>query len=211
MKYYKAGGITNPYLVRYYAENVWKLHKPQVLISITSGHTTDYNLESSIEDHLLYDMMEMTNNLNAWLITNGACHGFAKQVGLYRSKYAVTTPLIGICTAPHLPESAPSAMGGGLISRHSLSRNVSSKKSCAGDDLRQEWMEHVDTQLDSNHSHFILATNTRKGDLQHTKLRSDFEACVEALVAQGYAAEGKVAGDCLLCPVPCLHRNEPPQ
>jgi len=140
-----------------------------VLISITSG-LTDYNLESSIEDRLLYDMMEMTNRLDAWLITNGSCRGFAKRVGYYRSKYAVTTPLIGICSTPQPPtatQSLPSA-----------SRTYLANSQPTNTEASAGWMQHVDGELDRNHSHFILASNARMGGRQQTKLRSAFEACV---------------------------------
>ena len=146
----------NAWLVRYYAEHVWKLQAPEVLISITSGLTSDYNLEASIEDQLLYDMMDMTNKFKAWLITNGAPQGFAKRVGHYRNKYAFTTPLIGIACVVK-PELSGST--GCLL-------------------LNRPIVDYVDTQLDKNHSHFILATNTSTGGKQHSKLRSDFEACI---------------------------------
>jgi hypothetical protein len=39
-------------------------------------------------------------------------------------------------------------------------------------------MAHVDSELDRNHSHFILVTKDDKHGLRQTKLRSDFEACM---------------------------------
>jgi hypothetical protein len=164
----------NAWLVRYYAEHVWKLQAPEVLISITSGLTSDYNLEASIEDQLLYDMMDMTNNFKAWLITNGASQGFAKRVGHYRNKYAVTTPLIGIACVDQ-PASSTFARANGKPAPASASESPAGSSSGA---WRPSWIDYVDAQLDQNHSHFILATNTSTGGKQHSKLRSDFEACI---------------------------------
>ena len=42
-----------------------------MLLSISGGEH-DYNLEASVQDALLFDMMEMTNHLDAWLITDGS-------------------------------------------------------------------------------------------------------------------------------------------
>jgi len=132
-----------------------------VLLSISGGEHDD-NLEASVQDSLLFDMMEMTNHLiDAWLITDGSCRGFAKTVGHYRSKYAVTTPLIGICTAPG---ERMAGRAGGDPSRSNRS---------------QAWMENIDATLDRNHSHFILASNVDKSAPQQlAQLRSNFEACV---------------------------------
>lgn len=155
-KYFRLGGNTNTWLLRYYAEHVWQLPPPQVLLSISGGED-DYNLEASTQDALLYNMMELTNHLDAWLMTDGSCRGFAKTVGAYRSKYAVTTPLIGIC-------GAPQEIGGG--SSGSLS-------SSSG------WIDNIDAHLDRNHSHFILASNMdRSAPQQLAQLRSNFESSI---------------------------------
>ena len=156
-KYFTLAGQVKPSLLRYYAEHVWNLPTPEVLISIASG-LAEYTLESSIEDKLLYDMMDMTLSVGTWLISNGAKHGFAKAVGVARGKHAVTTPLIGICSVPR--------SAGGCEHEKSMPST------------RAEWIDHVDAHFDRNHSHFILAANTDEVGLQEAKLRSDFEACV---------------------------------
>ena len=153
LKHFKGSGQSNPNLLRYYAHRVWKLPVPDVVISITSG-LTDYNLESSTEDRLLYDMMEMTNTRKTWLLTNGTCKAFAQRVGYYRAKYAVTTPLIGFASTPKPTQPA-------------------SLQSYAA-----EWTDYVDKSLDQNHSHFILSSNGDEAGMLQTKLRSDLEACI---------------------------------
>jgi len=172
-KYFRPGGSTNAWLIRYYAEHVWQLPPPQVLLSISGGED-DYSLETSTQDALLFNMMEMTMKLDAWLITNGACTGFAKTVGAYRAKYAVTTPLIGICTAPPESEELNPARGGapGVWPKVSGDSRGSLRGSAG-------WMEHIDAHLDRNHSHFILASNADKAAPQQlAQLRSKFESCV---------------------------------
>ena len=172
-KYFRPGGNTNAWLIRYYAEHVWQLPPPQVLLSISGGED-DYSLETSTQDALLFNMMEMTMKLDAWLITNGSCTGFAKTVGAYRAKFAVTTPLIGICAAPPESEALNPARGGapGVCPKASGDSRGSLRGSAG-------WMENIDAHLDRNHSHFILASNTDKAASQQlAQLRSKFESCV---------------------------------
>ena len=152
----------------------------QVLISITSG-LSEYNLESSIEDSILYDMMEMCNNLNAWVITNGSATGFAKRVGEYRAKFAVTTPLIGICITPEgkIADATTPRNGHMEFSKHSA-RDLSSDHSRSDTSMQgsPEWMAHIDESLDRNHSHFILCHNAAMAGRALTKMRTAFEACM---------------------------------
>jgi len=172
------------------AEHVWGLPTPEVLISITSGRGggtaggADYSLEASVEDSLLFDMMEMTNKQKAWLVTNGSRQGFAQRVGTYRSRYAVETPLIGVCATPEQPRRAAGGgaaahdqPGGDKPSRahNSSTRSIDSQGQSIA---RPGWLHHVDDELDPNHSHFILASNVPKGGREQSQLRSAFEACV---------------------------------
>ena len=122
--------------------------------------------------------MDMTNTMKAWLITNGACNSFAARVGLYRAKYAVTTPLIGISniSAWHmkeqqLREDGAAAPAGG-------DAHGESGRSLTGHFGQRGWMRFVGSCLDPHHSHFLLAANADRQGRQQTKLRSDFEACV---------------------------------
>jgi len=151
----------------------------QVLISITSG-LAEYHLESSIEDSLLYDMMEMCNHLNAWVITNGSATGFSRRVGAYRAKYAVTTPLIGICSTPESKITDATPRRGNMAFSQRSARSLSSDHSRSNTSIQggPEWMAHIDESLDSNHSHFILCHNAPMSGRALTKMRTEFEACV---------------------------------
>ena len=39
------------------------------------------------------------------VLTDGMSRGFAAKVGHYRAKFAVKTPLIGVCATPRVPHS----------------------------------------------------------------------------------------------------------
>ena len=61
----------------YFVENVWKLPRPRLLISITGGAT---NFEMNAES-ILYQLMATARLTNAWLVTGGSNAGIMKYVG----------------------------------------------------------------------------------------------------------------------------------
>ena len=90
----------NPYnvhLVRFYMENVWKLKRPDVIITI-SGGAAEFDMSTENKDKVLKGMMAGTRSLDAWFITGGTSSGIMKYVGEARAKYNPDAPLIGICS-----------------------------------------------------------------------------------------------------------------
>ena len=68
---------SNPMALLYFVENVWKLPRPRLLISITGGAT---NFEMNAES-ILYQLMATARLTNAWLVTGGSNAGIMKYVG----------------------------------------------------------------------------------------------------------------------------------
>ena len=70
----------NPHLVRFYMQHVWKLKRPDVIISV-SGGAKQFDLSTENKDKVMKGMMEGTRALDAWFITGGSNAGIMKFVG----------------------------------------------------------------------------------------------------------------------------------
>lgn len=69
----------NPHLIRYYMERVWKLKRPDVIITVTGGAMA-FDMSTEDKDKIMKGMMDGTRNLEAWFITGGTNSGIM-QVG----------------------------------------------------------------------------------------------------------------------------------
>lgn len=58
----------NPHLIRFYMEHVWKLKRPDVIITVTGG-AMDFDLSTEEKDTIMKAMMDGTRALDAWFIT----------------------------------------------------------------------------------------------------------------------------------------------
>lgn len=70
----------NPHLVRFYMQHVWKLKRPDVIISVAGG-AKQFDLSTENKDKVMKGMMEGTRALDAWFITGGSNAGIMKYVG----------------------------------------------------------------------------------------------------------------------------------
>ena len=64
----------NPHLIRYYLERVWKLNRPDVIITVT-GSAMAFEMSTEDKDKIMKGMMDGTRNLDAWFITGGTKSG----------------------------------------------------------------------------------------------------------------------------------------
>jgi hypothetical protein len=65
--------IFNPKLVRYFVENVWKLERPDVIISVTGGASKNFGLRSEHKETLMRGMMDGTRKLKTWSVSIYVC------------------------------------------------------------------------------------------------------------------------------------------
>jgi hypothetical protein len=65
--------IFNVPLVRYFVENVWKLERPDVIISVTGGASLNFDLHPDKNDMLMRGMMEGTRKLKPWSVSIYGC------------------------------------------------------------------------------------------------------------------------------------------
>jgi hypothetical protein len=61
--------IFNVHLVRYFVENVWKLDRPNVIISITGG-ALNFDLPPEHKDRMMRGMMEGTRQMKPWSVSD---------------------------------------------------------------------------------------------------------------------------------------------
>jgi hypothetical protein len=80
----------HPQVLLHFVENVWKLSRPKLLISITGG-ALDFPLRG---DDVLHKLMEAARSTDAWLVTGGTNVGIMKYVGKFRSPIVNINPKI---------------------------------------------------------------------------------------------------------------------
>ena len=71
--------IFNVQLVRYFVEHVWKLERPDVIISVTGG-AAEYNLPPEHNAMLMRGMMEGTRKLKPWSVSIYGCISFVVRL-----------------------------------------------------------------------------------------------------------------------------------
>jgi hypothetical protein len=71
---------TNPFLVRFLMERVWRMPRPRLIFSVTGG-AKDFNMTNNKKDRLLLGLIEAAKAMDAWVITSGTNEGVMKLVG----------------------------------------------------------------------------------------------------------------------------------
>jgi hypothetical protein len=69
----KEENIFNVQLARYFVENVWKLERPDVIISVTGGASKNFHLRPEYKEKLMRGMMEGTWKLKTWSVQIYVC------------------------------------------------------------------------------------------------------------------------------------------
>ena len=64
----KCENFANVHLIRYFVDKVWKLPRPEVLISVTGG-AKHFDLSPEHKDRMMRGMMEGTRKLNPWSLS----------------------------------------------------------------------------------------------------------------------------------------------
>ena len=75
------GLSSHPQALIYFIENVWRLPRPKLLISVTGG-ALDFDMNPHKEE-VLQQLMETARRTNAWLVTGGSRAGIMKYVGTF--------------------------------------------------------------------------------------------------------------------------------
>ena len=62
-----------------FVETVWNLPRPDLIMNITGG-AMDFPISTELQ-HVLNDLMDISRNTNAWIITGGTRAGIMKYFG----------------------------------------------------------------------------------------------------------------------------------
>ena len=72
--------FADPQAVLFYIQNVWRLAKPKLLISI-SGGLKDFTTTNPKIERFLDELMETARKTKSWIITAGIASGVIKSIG----------------------------------------------------------------------------------------------------------------------------------
>jgi hypothetical protein len=88
---------THPQALLYFIENVWKLPRPRLLISVTGG-AIDFPMDPH-KEAVLEQLLNTARHTNAWIVTGGSRAGIMKYVGefidLRKRKYSFQKTIQG--------------------------------------------------------------------------------------------------------------------
>jgi hypothetical protein len=161
----------NVHLMRFFADKVWALPRPDVIISVAGG-AGNFNLSAGHKDRIMKGMMEGTRNLKPWFITGGTNAGVMKYVGEARAKYNPHAPLIGI---------APLRALKGFSRLKSICQKESKKESKKDDSSGRvdTWWEWSPQEVSSNESD--VQSSRENSDCMH---RNQMQSCFAGQVAE---------------------------
>lgn len=84
-----------PQLLAFFAERVWCIKPPKLLISLI-GSTTDFEMNVIERNQILNEVMNVAKETDAWITSIGLDSGIAKHVGEAKRATGIKVPLIGI-------------------------------------------------------------------------------------------------------------------
>jgi len=166
-----------PQLLAFFAERVWCIKPPKLLISLI-GSTTDFEMNVIERNQILNEVMNVAKETDAWITSIGLDSGIAKHVGEAKRATGIKVPLIGIApwglvegrqalwdekadgrVMPHL-ESAPFDS----FSEHEKQYNYMKPSKTSS------------YKLNRDHTHFILVDDESVGAFgSETMTRTGFE------------------------------------
>ena len=82
---------THPQALLYFIENVWKLPRPRLLISVTGG-AVDFPMDPH-KEAVLEQLLNTARRTNAWIVTGGSRAGIMKYVGKLKVIFRVLRKL----------------------------------------------------------------------------------------------------------------------
>jgi hypothetical protein len=84
---------SDPNMVLYFMQTVWNLPSPKLLIGITGG-AKDFKISPELES-ILNELMHITRENEAWILTGGTRGGIMKYFGMFLLRsYSIPSPQI---------------------------------------------------------------------------------------------------------------------
>jgi len=84
-----------PHLLAFFAERVWNLKPPKLVISVV-GSSTDFEMNVLDRNAIFHTVMNVAKETEAWITTIGLDAGIAKYMGEAKVATNAKVPLIGI-------------------------------------------------------------------------------------------------------------------
>lgn len=168
---------TNPHLLRYLLEDVWKLPTPQILVEIT-GSAQGLQLSKEDRTDINESIFSIAKKMRGWVVTGGFDTGVMSLMGEGRVKYAPEVPLIGFCSwaKVHQKELLEVKQAG---ARMPVYFNRSSKP--------KDGM----SSLNPDHSHFIIVDAGSNDHGQEINMRADLVSVISSFNWHSKGGEGE--------------------
>ena len=171
-----------PDLLRFFCERVWRLKRPKLLISVC-GSSEDCDIQMQDRQALLSGVMQLANETDAWIVTNGLDVGVSKLIGQAKQSSELKSPLIGI--VPWGVVEGRQALwdkeADGSMTRHVDRMIVEGFTEHEKTFARVKPHGQKSVRLSREHSHFILLDDGTKGELRgEAAIRARFESSVES-------------------------------
>ncbi|KAL3837309.1 hypothetical protein ACJMK2_022675 [Sinanodonta woodiana] len=151
-------------------KNVWKIQKPDILISVIGGEE-NFNLTPRLRELLQSGLLNIARDTAAWIVTGGTNIGVAKHVGeavkYSRLQFNDKNNIVAIGIAPW-----------GCIHNKQLLEEIKQKEPIKYT-IGVKPNEH-ERYLNPHHSHYILVDNGTQHQFEtETTLRAEFE-CIKS-------------------------------
>ena len=85
-----------PHMLIFFAERVWNLKPPKLVISMVGSSSTDFDMNVLDRNAIFHSVMNVAKETEAWITTTGIDVGIAKYVGEAKAATNAKVPIIGI-------------------------------------------------------------------------------------------------------------------
>uniref|UniRef100_A0A8C9W7Y0 Transient receptor potential cation channel, subfamily M, member 2 n=1 Tax=Scleropages formosus TaxID=113540 RepID=A0A8C9W7Y0_SCLFO len=194
-KYVRVSTNTSPEILYQLIIEQWRLHPPNLLISVTGGAKNFY-MKARLKEMFRRGLIKVTQSTGAWILTGGTHTGVMKHVGMAVRDYTTSSSsaesqvvAIGVATWGVLHNRQPLVHPEGCFPAHYT--------------LDEQGQGHLSC-LDINHSHFLLVDDGTHG---HYGVEIDLRSRLEKHISQ--QSLGRREGDVTI-PVVCVVLNGGP-
>ena len=191
---------TSPHLLKFFVENVWRVSRPDLVLTITGG-AQDFRLAKGMQDEIMKELVDVAKNMNAWVVTGGTDCGIMKLVGdAFEGGPGSSSPVPLFGIAPWGVVKGRQ----GLLTEPSNS-DIRAPTETFPQDYEQcleQWDQHIQSKksendcrstdgakpgsrksgtvpINSNHTHFIFVNSGESENYNvEIPVRTAFEACV---------------------------------
>ncbi|CAF1334310.1 unnamed protein product, partial [Rotaria sp. Silwood1] len=134
---------------------VWKIPKPQLIISIVGGNKY-FKLSDRLESNFINGFIHVALKSNAWLITNGYNVGIVQLVGQAINKVKLTNPKKQITAIAVCKWGSVQNVEKLTKDRNKEKEKEKQESKTSDDEQKENERERGERDLDMNHSHYLM-------------------------------------------------------